>query len=1437
MKNSKKLLILALSLVLLVAACVTIASAETAEVATVVYPDGSTAQYAEGELIVPPRGDVYEGLGNTLYKKSDAGLVYSVDGTALTDMTVTADLLGKTIVVSGFEKVTFAVEITGGSTVYYTDEAKAGAELKAYLQNMNALGSTTVLYSDISSEGIAIIGKAESVYRLDLNGHKLTLTTNAGGGAFDVRQNEFFLYSSKEGGVLDSSKVDALFRTNDGKYNGIRIDGDLHIGEYDDTRTDYGKNLTVYCKKINTDMYGAAAYLNGGTYVQTANSTSDYLLLIGRKASNESHVSRIRNCTFVVTKANTGFVWHFTSAARTYDNCNFINTSGSAVSLFANGTMKAVNTMKNCNFYGVNTVTTHGGQAINYTVGCSYAFIGAYPERPAGQFYAHGAVKTIVAEGVTYTLDTVVATDTASVMGINWGGVYTDYWAQDAVPYYNASALNHIVENADGNAATYYFDARVDASLLVPVTAEMLGTVVNAEVIYDSIDAVAFSWVDAMGTKDGVALGDKTALEIGQAFYDKFDQADGAYEIKLYADLILPKAMGWGPLGVINTNVPEYKSLSKGSVTLDLNGYTFEISSAIAAGINVSNSDARGSYPLAGDVIFGFETDANGNSFTLKSSRPGAQVLNPTQFALFGVGENAAAHIVIDGANITYIGNGAVTHGYELIEARTSLTVIGGTYVIEGNNTAFSFNSKVSIKDANIILLGDTVKSIFAAHNWKKNTSFAVENCAIFSANDTKIFAIIGAGYGDATPADASKTYSVAFKDCSFIGITLVNEIANLDSLTYEGFTKADTEANLKVAYGGSKPAGTVLAKYNAEVAYGDELVKLAFLCYANEADVAEIVYGEGFDTELYYVGSLFYPHAVENFAAPYLNHENGVYVALEGYKGVFAAGVIGAEDAGKTLNVFDYINYVEKILAFVVTEDGVVTDYDIIENANAAEALKAALADAPAAAVITLFADMLVSGEIANANAVVLDLAGKTLTVDGAFAPAALLTVKNGAIVLVADVAALFGGAVAIEDAAIYNVAAEAALTSATATVTDSKIYNLTLGSSATLYGTVFHTDATASAFGAGVENVLYNNNLEIVALAGAEYEIAYTFAATDDAAKICAVSFVYKNIERDAKKYFVGSIPAARVIAIEGYYYDFVGTEALTESIVLEGIFVAEDGKVMAQLAIKDALNFVYYLQKQDGLSNVVFSGVAQDLATAEVVVLENGLEYYAFTVVFEDLSDALALVSLSFNVACGDEIEPVYAEIDLLDYAASVYEDETVKAKEKELVYALVAYVESVMKYFKKDVTEIKAFNKLYAEYATEFVAPEVEKELASDYVRGMLYIVDEKVSMALRVDPDFKGEIFISTADTEATRYTYKDIVEIDGNCFFILPDLAFCDLTDEYTVEIRMYGEVVETFTYTLADYTQAMTVQNMGYTPTYVKALYTFATLAAAYAA
>ncbi len=1422
MKNSKKLLILVLSLMLLVGVFVTAASAESADKVTVLYPDGTEVQYAVGETIVAPEGDLYAGKDNTLFKNAGAGWAYSLDGAALSDLTVTEAMLGKTVTASGYDKVYFAVEVTDGETIYYTDANTAGANFKSYMQNMDAAGSTTVLYEDITSEGIAIIGKKESTYRLDLNGHTLTNTTNAGGGAFDVRQNEFYLYSSKEGGVWDTSKVAYAFRTNDGTYGGIRIDGDFHIGEYNDTRTDYGKNLTVYAQCLNSDMYGASAYFNGGTYVQTAGSSAGYFLMIGRKASNESHVQKISNCTFVITQPTTGVVWHFTSAARTYTNCNFINESGSAVQLFANETMNAANTMKDCSFYDVYTPSVQGGKAINYSAGCYYAFSGALPERADGEFYAHGASKTLEVNGETYVLDGMFINNTSEVAAINWGGIYTDYWVLGATPYCNLSALNFIVENANGTA-TFYGDATVDASVFVPITEDMLGSRIDAAVEHNTIAPIAFSWKTGSVTSQVLLTEGMTAEEVGQAFYDTFAELDFAADIKLYTSLIIPAAMGWGPsfeegLNTQNNMIITYSSLKGGNVTLDLNGFVLSIPD-LTEGINLSNSNHTGSYPHSSTVIFGFEGTA-GRTFTLKSSRPGAQILNASSLALFGVGEQDVSHIVIDGANITYVGKGAVTHAIEVSGSTLpTLTVNGGTYVIESNLPAFSFQSVVTVKDAKIILLGDAPLAVFATHNWKRNGSFTVENTVFYSKNATKLLAFIGSAYGESTPADASKNYVLTLKDCSFAGVSLEKN-EHLDTFEISGIIKADTEAALLAAYG-TQPAGTVVAKYVVDL-NGDIVT---FLGFGKASEIVTVNYAGIVPTEYYLLGSVFTPVNPKILKDTYYKLNAGVFVDIEGYKSNMASAHVTEAMLGKTYDAAAYINYVEKPVSFVVLVADAPVAHGLLASETVGADLIAAVKAAEAGAVIRLYADITASVAIENAAAVTLELNGKTLYVSSAFVQNAALSLKDGAVVLSENVAALFGGAVTLENVALYNVAAKTALTAATATVTDSKVYNLTLGS-AVLNGTVFHTDEGLS------DSAIYNNNLEVITLGDASYDIVFTRAATDDESLLVNATFTYKGEVKDVVTYFVGSIPVYYASAVEGYYYSYSTTEPIVEDAEFACIFVADASKLKAQFVVTDALNVIFYLQK-DGVDAITLSGTALDIAALEVVTfVGSDVEYYAIPVLFNTFADSLKVVDLAVDINLGESVETVSARISLLDYVEQILEGEAYAEKDKTLVYALLAYVDSIVDYFKYDVeSDIKLVLSAYAEYATAYAAPEAEK-ISSDYVHGVLYVVDEKVSLALRVDPAFEGEIAVG-----GVVFTAEDITLIDGNAYFILKDLSFSEITQDYVVEITIADAVVETFTYSFATYTDAMTVQNMGYVPTYVKALYTFATLAAAYVA
>ncbi len=1419
MKNSKKLLILVLSLMLLVGVFATVAFAESADKVTVSYPDGTQVQYAVGETIVSPVGGTYAGKDNTLYKNAGAGWTYSLDGTPLSGLVVTEAMLGKTVVASGYDKVYFTVEVTGGDTIYYTNADTAGKDLKAYITNMNAAGSTTVLYADITSEGMAVIGKKESVYRLDLNGHTWKLTSNAGGGAFDVRQNEFFLYSSKEGGVLDTSAVSHMFRTNDGKYNDIRIDGDLHIGEYDDTRTDYGKNLTVYAQCLNSDMYGSSAYFNGGTYVQTTNSTADYFLMIGRKATNESHVQRIRNCTFVLNKATSGFVWHFTSAARTYQNCNFINAAGGMANIFANETMNAVNTITNCKFYNTNPAYAHGGKEIKYSGETRVTFTGAIPERPAGEVLAHVQPTTVVADGEYYQFSSKFVTDVSSALAVNWGGRYTDYWTVGTTPACNIAALNYIIEHADGTA-TFYSHPSIDYSILCPVTEDVLGTTLDVEVIFESIEPVAFTWT-TNGVLSVQQINGMTDVGIGMSFYDMFKELPYAADIKVYADFVLYDAMAWGPSYTNDNNVIEYKSLIGGNVTLDLNGHVLSIP-ALEQGINVSNSNSTGSYPHSSTAVFGFEQGSQ-NTFTLKSSRPDAKILNASSLALFAVGESDCVHIVIDGENITYVGKGAVTHAFE-VGSTPTLTVNGGTYVIESNRPAFSFQSVTTIKDAQILLLGDAPLSVFATTNWKRNASFSVENTIIYSKNKVKLFAITGAAYGEATPADAAKTYSLTLTDCTFSGVDFAKN-EHLDTFEISGITKADSEAALLAAYG-TKPAGTNLAKYIIDL-YGETLT---FFGYGKTEEVVTVNYGTLYPTEYYLLGSFFTPVAAEDLKDTYYKLNAGIFVDIEGYKSDMASLVVAEKMIGRTYDAAAYINYVEKPLAFVVLSGELAVAHGLLASENAGADLVAAVKAAAEGAVIRLYADVACADAIENTAAVTLDLGGMTLTVNAAFAQTAALTVKNGSLILAADVDALFGGVVAIEDAAIYNVAAEADLTAATATVKNSKVYNLLLADKATLSGTVFYTDANASSFADGVEgNVGYNNNLELLTVGDAVHEIEFSRAATDDASKVFVATFTYKGEVKGTVSYYEGSFPNFYSSATPGYYFSYTATEEIYEDSEFVCLLVADSAMLKAQFVITDALNVVFYLQKQEGLSSVRLNGVEQDLSSLAIETIENA-EYYVIPVVFDTFADSLKVVTFAVDVDFGETVETVSAEISLLDYAEQILDGEIYTDKDKSLVYALLAYVDSIVDYFKYDVeSEIKSVLAENAEYETAYVAPEGEK-ITSDYVKGILYIVDEKVDLALRIDPDFAG-----TVKVNGVAYTAENITLVDGNSYIILEDLAFSEITLDYVVEILVAEEVVETFTYSFATYTDAMTVQNMGYVPSYVKTLYIFATLAAAY--
>ena len=343
MKSTKKLLILLLSLVLLIGAFAVMASAEEAQVATVVYPDGSAVAVAVGSQIDPkPFTDgLYNGEGNTLFKDdATEGWLFTVEGeeSALSDLKVTEAMAGKNIIASGADKVYYTIT-KSGVTTYNTNADTYASDLRNLLRNTTT-GQTVRLYSDVTFAATYTYGSSSSTLYLTLNGHTWTITESWNSCALDCSSN-IYIYSTAPGGVVDAPDAAYFFRTNDRTIDGTKYYGYPRFGESNLTAQNVnGKNLTVYCNQINRDMYGSNALILGGTYIQHENSKAKYFMLLSRETEpglthfNSSNVKEIRNATFIVTKSTTSPIY-WTHASTSFTNCSFINTSGTNVSLFA----------------------------------------------------------------------------------------------------------------------------------------------------------------------------------------------------------------------------------------------------------------------------------------------------------------------------------------------------------------------------------------------------------------------------------------------------------------------------------------------------------------------------------------------------------------------------------------------------------------------------------------------------------------------------------------------------------------------------------------------------------------------------------------------------------------------------------------------------------------------------------------------------------------------------------------------------------------------------------------------------------------------------------------------------------------------------------------------------------------------------------------------
>ncbi len=870
---------------------------ENPEKATVIYPDGTTETVAVGDTIIPKAftDGLYYGMGNTLFMDdATEGWIFTVEGKegALADLTVTEAMVGKTIIASGADKVYYSAKTADGTTYNLSADTYAN-DLRALLRNTPAT-QTVTLYADVTIAATYTWCSTTYTLNFDLNGHTLTITGQTSATyklALDC-SSDIYIYSSTPGAVIDVPDASYFFRTNNRKVS-TESDGYFHIGE-SETSTGYGKNLTVYCKQINNDMYSTEAHILGGTFIQRENSNASYFLLLSRpQVPGQNHFKTIKNATFIVTKSGTSPLY-WAHQSKTFTNCNFINATDTYVPLMAktldmtsSGSI-GTPTFSGCSFYNIipakrmEYIKSNGSTATHTATykNCSFGFSDYVPGEDLDiaeatvmhLAYAANATQKEIA-GKTYAMNASLYTDASCILKITWDGT-VDFWEIGTKP---SRVSEDVTLIKDG---VYYSNPVFDLSSVSQIDAE--GYVIAAgeaavKTVFANAQTIAFTYRDTALNELHFAFITTEAPDaaaIGEQFYELFHAPAAGYEIVLYQDMLISKAMGFGALET------QYASLAKGNITLDLGGKTLTIA-ADSTAVNLSNSNSAGY--LKSSAVFGFEGSA-AKTFTLKSSAVGGKLINLSSYAVVGVGERDKNMIVIEGENLTVDSKGTIVANVEV--SGTSLTVSGGTYIYRGTGIAFVSTGGVNIKDAIFVLKSTSADALFGIPtHLHVNAAYTVSGIRVY-AEGANLF-----GYAsNQTLAEISslsnsdnKTVNFAFSDSTLVGIKFVNTKTGTNSITYLGDMAVDTAELLAVAFPDAE--GKVAAL--SQTAYDG--VTYRVVSYLDLADAGVVDWGFGI-TEYWKPGET-------------ATHKNAVIDGVFGYTFAPISVLVGTNTATPTLS------------------------------------------------------------------------------------------------------------------------------------------------------------------------------------------------------------------------------------------------------------------------------------------------------------------------------------------------------------------------------------------------------------------------------------------------------------------------------------------------------------------------------------------------------
>ena len=301
--------------------------------------------------------------------------------------------------------------------------------------------------------------------------------------------------------------------------------------------------------------------------------------------------------------------------------------------------------------------------------------------------------------------------------------------------------------------------------------------------------------------------------------------------------MTMTKAMGFGPF-MSTASQPYYNALANGNITLDLNGCTITVAANVK-GINMSNADS--SAYANGAAVFGLEGDRNG-LFTLKSSKEGGKIVNLSKNALVCVGEYDKHSFKIEGENLTVVSEGPI---FACLESSVnSVTVDGGTYIYNGDKTAFVLGGTVSIKDATIVLTNAKAYAPISGQNYPKvATAITVSNTKFFAENAKMFSFAYQQDYREISTVNSAAKLTLSFTDCVFAGVSLFAEHAHIPAanITFAGSNVVSRVEDLALL---AKPEGAVAAF--GYVTYGEDQYKV--VSYVAAANAGLVNWGFGIE-------------------------------------------------------------------------------------------------------------------------------------------------------------------------------------------------------------------------------------------------------------------------------------------------------------------------------------------------------------------------------------------------------------------------------------------------------------------------------------------------------------------------------------------------------------------------------------------------------------